>query len=201
MIVERLFTRKSEVRIPSYDVPSREFSAIEENAIYYAAGYVVRKILCRHVKKDDAKSKSIVTALISMLGNHYDNDIVEELSSYMDYVTTWTRIADRGGLKHVTLDTFRFFSTVEVITGDLLSKGCNKIEVTGQAFVNEAVRFHWDLIADFQNETDSLQLLREAINLWHTIRGFSVASKLFEDYKKATKTNVRGTKGTRKELH
>ena len=147
MIVERLFTRKSEVRIPSYDVPSREFSAIEENAIYYTAGYVVRKILCRHVKKDDAKSKSIVTALISMLGNHYDNDIVEELSSYMDYVTTWTRIADHGGLTHVTLDTFCFFSTAEVITGDLLSKGCNKIEVTGQAFVNEAVRFHWDLIS------------------------------------------------------
>ena len=102
-----MFTRKSEVRIPLYDVPSREFSAIEENAIYYAAGYVVRKILYRHVKKDDAKSKVIVTALISMLGNHYDN--VEELSSYMDYVTTWTRIADRGGLKHVALDTFRFF--------------------------------------------------------------------------------------------
>jgi len=200
MIVERLFTRRSEVKIPSYGVPtSREFSAIEENAIYYAAGYVIRKILYRHVKKDDAKSKSIVTALISMLGNHYDN--MEEQSSYMDYVTTWTKIADRGGLKHVTLDTFRFFSSVEIVTGDLLDKGCNKAEITGQAFINENVRFYWDLIADFQNESDSLQLLQEAINLWHTIRGFSVASKLFEDYKKAAKTNVGGKKGTRKELH
>jgi len=69
------------------------------------------------------------------------------------------------------------------------------------SFVDENVRFHWNLIANLEEESDSLHLLQEAINLWCTIRGFSVASKLFEDYKKAAKTNVRVTKGTRKELH
>jgi len=120
-----------------------------------------------------------------MLGDQYDN--VEELSSYMDYIKTWTRIADRGGLKHVTSDTFRFFKTVESVTGDLLTKGCNKVEVTGQAFLNENVQFHWNLIVHLEEESNSLHLLHEMINLWHTIRGFSVASKLFEDNKKAAK--------------
>jgi len=71
----------------------------------YVAGYIIRKIVYHHARKD-VRSKSFVTTLISMLRDHYDN--VKEISSYMDYVKTWTRIADSGGLKHVTLDTSIF---------------------------------------------------------------------------------------------
>ena len=56
------------------------------------------------------------------------------------------------------------------------------------------------LICNLHDEAKSLQL-QDIIEVWFTIRGFSVAGKLFEDYKKATKTNVRGKKGLRKELH
>ena len=81
---------------------------IEENAIYSVACiqamFNIRKILYRYIRKDDARSESFVATLISMLGDHYNN--VEELNSC---IKTWTRIADRGGLKHVTLDAFCFF--------------------------------------------------------------------------------------------
>ena len=36
-----------------HSVHAREYSVIEENAIYYAAGYVVRKILHKYRKDDD----------------------------------------------------------------------------------------------------------------------------------------------------
>ena len=57
------------------------------------------------------------------------------------------------------------------------------------------------LIYDLPNEADSLELLQNVIEIWFTIRGFCLAGKLFEDYKKASKSNVRGKKGLRKELH
>ena len=87
-----------------------------------------------------------------------------------------------------------------MVTCDLITRGSTK-EITSQMFVTENVRFHWMLICDLHDEAKSLQLLQDVIEVWFTIRGFCVAGKLFEDYKKATKTNVRGKKGLRKELH
>ena len=56
--------------------------------------------------------------------------------------------------------------------------------------MTDGLKSHW-----------SSQLLSEISTLWFTIRGFSVASKLLEDYKRGMKKNVKGTKGLRKELH
>ena len=132
-----------------------------------------------------------------MLGE--DPVSIEAHSTYMDYVKVWTKTNDRGGLMHVLLDTFRCFKAVEMVTYDLIKKGCTKEEVMSQ--VTENVRFHWMLICDLHDEAKSFELLQDVIGVWFTIRGFTIAGKLFEDYKKATKSNVRGKKGLRKELH
>ena len=40
MIVEQLYTMKPEVELPMYGLEdSRSFSEVEDNAIYYVAGY------------------------------------------------------------------------------------------------------------------------------------------------------------------
>ena len=70
-------------------------------------------------------------------------------------------------------------------------------EVTG----DENVLFLWELVTDLSENNLSVTLLRETVQEWFTIRGFSVASKLSEQYKAATKKNIKGTKGIRKELH
>ena len=146
---------------------------------------------------DNCKSKEFVDALNDMLGE--DPGSIEAHSTYMDYVKVWTTTNDRGGLMHVSLDTFRCFRAIEMVTYDLIKKGCTKEEVMSQ--VTENVRFHWMLICDLHDEAKSFELLQDVIGVWFTIRGFTIAGKLFEDYKKATKSNVRGKKGLRKELH
>ena len=148
---------------------------------------------------DNRKSKEFVDILIDMLGE--DHASTESHSTYMDYIKVWTKTNDRGGLMHVSLDTFRCFKAIEIVTYDLIKKGCTKEEVISQTFVDKNVRLHWMQVCDLHVEAESLELLQDVIRVWFTIRGFSIAGKLFEDYKRATKTNVRGKKGLRKELH
>ena len=47
MIVEQLFGEKPDVADAATLTNARELTAIEENTIYYAEGYVVRKLLKR----------------------------------------------------------------------------------------------------------------------------------------------------------
>ena len=199
MIVERLFTGKPKVELPTCQPFTRDLSLVEENAIYYAAGYVIHKLIRKYNQMDSRKSKEFVHTLNDMLGE--DPVSIEAHSTYMDYVTVWTKINDRGGLMHVSLNTFHCFKAIEMVTYDLIKKGSTKEEVISQVFATESVRLHWMLICDLHDKAESFELLRDVIGVWFTIRGFSIAGKLFEDYKKATKSNVRGKKGLRKELH
>ena len=176
----------------------RELSMIEENAIYYSAGYVVKKLL-QHYKADNRENADvIVKALLNMLGTNHPN--IEPFSSYLSYVKVWIDTTDRGGLKHVSEDTFRCFKALELVTYELLKKGATKTEVIGQVENDENVQFYWDLIMnEFTNEV-STTLLHDVISIWFTIRGFAVTSSLFEQYKGATNKNIKGNKGLRKEF-
>ena len=68
MIVERLFTGQSEVEPPSCESLTRDLSVIEENTIYYAAGYTMHKLIKKYSQMDNCKSKESVDALNDMLG-------------------------------------------------------------------------------------------------------------------------------------
>ena len=48
-----------------------------------------------------------------------------------------------------------------------------------------SVQFHWMLVSqDIDNMEHSEGLLREIVNLWVTIRGFSLAASWMEEFKK-----------------
>jgi len=169
MIVERLFTRQLEVNIPlCKPVLSREFTAVEENAIYYAAGYTVRKLIRKYKQNDDQKSREFVNTLHDMLGE--DERSTEAHTSYMDYVKVWTQNNDRGGLIHVSMDTFRCFEAIELVTHDLIKQGCTKEEVMSQACINESVRLYFSLISDVLNDEESFELLTRCYQclVYHT---------------------------------
>ena len=63
---------------------------------------------------------------------------------------------------------------------------------------DENVLLMWEIATDLQLPDDrvAISLLQEAAQEWFTIRGFSVASQLLEQYKRATKKNIKGSKGT-----
>ena len=170
---------------------------MEENAINYDAGYVVRKELKKYHKADDNKGAALASTLNGMIGeNAYSN--IDATETYLDYVKTWTVENDRGKLIHVTHDIYQFFHALEEATYELLQDGISKQGAISQVVGNPAVDFYWDLITDGLKKDWSSQLLSEICILWFTIRGFSVASKLLEDYKRGMKKNIKGTKGLRK---
>ena len=198
MIVERIFTKTSEALIPlNTTLEQREFDEIEENAIYYVAGYIIRKLIWKYEKTSGEDSKLFINALWDMLGE--DCNSVEAISTYNDYVKIWIKAQDRGGLQHVSNDTFNCFKAVEVVTYQLIERGYKKEQVISEAYSNPNILFFWELISDLEQEK-SMILLQDVIDLWFTVRGFAVTNRLFEEYKKASKSNIKGKKGLRKTL-
>ena len=59
-------------------------------------------------------------AALSLLNNNQDS--IETRDTYLDYVKVWTTTTDRGGFKHISDDTFRFFKALEMIAYELLMK-------------------------------------------------------------------------------
>ena len=180
-------------------VEPREYSVIEKNAIYYAAGYVVRWTLKKFKTADDDRGAAITSALLSMIGE--DAESVEATATYLNYIKTWTLKSDRGGLIHVSNDCFRFFCAVEDITYEKLEKGSSRAEFITELMDHQTVQFYWDVIAGGLEEDWSSYLLHEIATLWFTIRGFTVPGRLLEEYKTGLKKNIKGSKGLRKELH
>ena len=53
---------------------------------------------------------------------------------------------------------------------------------------------------DITDEQHAIQLLKEIVGLWVTIRGFSIAGAWLEQYKQASKSSVSKSKSLRKGL-
>lgn len=67
MIVEWLFIGDSPIILKSpCDTSIREFSLVEENAIYYVAEYIIRKLLLKF-RVSGNKHLSFVEALLDMI--------------------------------------------------------------------------------------------------------------------------------------
>ena len=75
---------------------TRELSKVEENAIRYAAGYVIRKLETKYSKQKTESSMECTQALQEMAGKlHTRRSMTTHPSG------SWTHLVDRGGLYHV----------------------------------------------------------------------------------------------------
>ena len=133
-----------------------------------------------------------------MIGQDIVGDIPQDTAAYIDYVKTWTSNNDRGGLRHVSNDTYRCFLAIEQIVYKLITASEPKDKVLTEVVSDKNVKFLWKIATDLLDEKLQLLLLQEVTNEWFILRGFSVASQPLEQYKRATKKNI---KGTRKILH
>lgn len=101
MITEWLFMVYDTVLVSKSSEITCQF--IEENAMYYATGYVVQKLIRKFRSSDDACIST--TALLHMVGEDTSAGAIDENGSYLEYVKARTKATDRGGLKHASDDT------------------------------------------------------------------------------------------------
>lgn len=89
--------------------------------------------------------------------------------------TEWVILVDRGGLWHVTNETFRFFCAIEAVLCTHLTvsaikkliwfKRCHRESHLG----NDDVAFFWFLTCIEAEEEGKKELLSSIIDLWVTI--------------------------------
>ena len=69
MITERLFMKSDiDPELRESSCKARKFSVIEENAIYYAAGYVVQKLIKKFRRSGDYDACIYTGVLLHMVG-------------------------------------------------------------------------------------------------------------------------------------
>ena len=175
------------------------------NALRYAAGYV-----CRHLRKKIERSKhelkeEMVLCLVALT-----KDTPEEHSE-CGSSEEWTLALDRGGLWYVKETTFILFIAIEEEVRECLKMllGSNpaagkKEEIVENVISSDDVEFYWLIsTADFEigeKEVHSA-LLKEIVQLYVTIRGFSYASFWMEKFKQSAKKSTQRSKSLRRDLY
>jgi hypothetical protein len=112
---------------------------------------------------------------------------------------------NRGGLFLVSDSTFNFFKSIEVMVQKLLpdhlSKSGDKKSLIEMIMNDTDVEFNWCMLSvDIREEEDALELLQIIVESWVTMRGFALTSMWMEEYKRATRKNVKKGKSLCKEL-
>ena len=79
-----------------------------------------------------------------------------------------------------------------------------KLEMVQKVTGDEDVQFYWLIVtADFEIDDHTIHeiLLNKIVELFLTVRGFSLASGWLEKYKQCTKQPTQRMKSLRRELH
>ena len=90
--------------MPARTLPEqqRELNDIEKNVIWYAAGFVLRKLRRKYnADKSEAASK-VLACVMRMLRDPTDLDQEDVDSDFERYTRVWLTKTDRCGLLHVT---------------------------------------------------------------------------------------------------
>ena len=133
-------------------------------------------------------------------------------SSLLDYTKEWVERVNRGGLFDVSDEAYRLFVSIEMAMRSKLTEHLKKQKMTEDSregksaiidFVlkNDDIQFYWSMLSiDIEEEEHNSELLQHIIQLWLTIRGFSISKAWMEDYKCAVKSGTAKSKGLRKNL-
>ena len=176
-------------------------SADEEASVRYAGGYVAMKLKKQFIKKNCAKAGQFVECLSHMAveGNE---------SSFLEYTKMWTSLVNRGGLFELNDTTYLLFKSIELKTQDILPHHLKKLDTTAtkediiQAIkTDENVQIIWNLLSiDISDDDDAQELLQRIVEMWVTVRGFSMTSFWIEQYKQANHVALKAKKALRKTL-
>lgn len=179
----------------------------EENIIRYACGYVGMKLHDRFIKQHGSKAAEFVECIDTM-------HVTGPASSLLDYTREWVDKVNRGGLFYVSDNAYSLFVAIEITMQVSLTEHIHssyklsatesrakKDSIIAAVMSSEDVLFHWYILAvDIQTEKDGMELLKHIVELWLTIRGFSISKSWMEEYKSYSHITTNGKKSLRKEL-
>ena len=180
----------------------------EENIIRYACGYVCMHLRRRFISSKSEKAVDFIECLDKMREQH--NDTMQSTTSFLEYTQEWTKKINRGGLFIISDEAYNFFISLELATRSKLpthllktatctlsaesTKEEDTTEIVKTICDDEDVLFYWTLTGVDLDEEGSKELLKHIVQLWLTIRGFSLSKEWMEQYKalvKATQKNLR----------
>lgn len=179
------------------EASQRPLTVGEANALRYAAGYVPFAL-----KKKLSHRPEFVQCL-DQLGVSGQGD------TYLEYTKKWIELVNRGKLFTVSDETYRFFHDLEMkvcaYLKDIFLAGGqadqSKEEIVSSIVEDTDVQFSWLLLClDLDDEYLSNELLKSVVEMWLTIRGFSMANIWMEYYKQSDESNIKSKKGLRKGL-
>jgi len=169
----------------------------EENALYYAAGYVIR-----HLRQRIEKGSSPLKGLLVCLEDMCNSDDERDCSA------SWTTKISRGHLIHVNSNLYCFFRATEMKLRQLLRVSCAesfsggmKSQLVEIVCTDEDVLFFWCILSAEWRMEEEEALLQLIAELWVTIRGFSFARSFMELYKQRKKKTLEKSKALRKTLN
>lgn len=183
--------------ISNNEARQRSLTVGEANALRYAAGYVPFAL-----KKKLSHRPEFVQCL-DQLGVSGQGD------TYLEYTKQWIELVNRGKLFNVSDETFRFFHDLEIkvcaYLKDIFLAGGqadqSKVEIISSIVEDADVQFSWLLLClDLDDEELSNELLKNVVEMWLTIRGFSMANTWMEYYKQSDGSNTKSKTGLRKGL-
>ena len=169
----------------------------ELNALQYIGGYIPRVLLKKYQKRSGHKFDTFIECLGNMATNSDDDH--EDL---VTYTKEWIGKVNRGGLFPLNNLAYIFFIAVEKEVNVLLptyvvkqsSKSCDDFKQRGidNVMKNEDVQWYWTLLSqNIDSEDAAIELLKEIVQLWVTVRGFSLVNTWMETYKRNNKTSTK----------
>ena len=177
----------------------------ELNALRYACGYIPHALL----KKYERRTGSKFDKFIECLGNMAVRS-EHESESLLDYTKEWIDKVNHGGLFPLNEVTYKFFVSIETevctilpshMTKTKVSRGSFKQDVIEKVVRSPDIQWHWTLVSQcMDSDDDAIELLKEIVTLWVTVRGFSITATWMEMYKQEKKKTTTKKKGLRKEL-
>ena len=125
---------------------------------------------------------------------------------FLSYTKTWINRVDRSGLFPVNNTAYLLFKQLEIEVQK--NYNYNKLvashiptrdEIAKLIMKSTDVQFYWFLLSsDVDQEEANKELLLMIVDLWITIRGFSFAKSILEQYKQLHALNTSKPKALRK---
>ena len=205
---QKLFEKILPEHFPSAADPSprdeEPLSKDERNALQHACGYIPHALLKRYEKRTGCKFDKFIECLGDMAVRSECNS-----ENLLDYTKEWIDRVNRGGLFPLNDATYRFFVSVEKEVRTILPSHMTKTQVSVDSFKRDVIekimrsqniQWHWTLISQcIDSEEEAIELLKEIVTLWVTVRRFSITATWMEIFKQEKKKTTK-KRGLRKQL-